>query len=120
MPDEPYKHVALVVAYVSIALLWLYALDGPLWALAFAAFNVGIGVVGRSWWYVLLPLVLGPLAIRTESSGDAGPGWAWALFIVAPIGACLIALGLGVRRLGSASKLRNSSTDTALGDRARE
>jgi hypothetical protein len=48
---------------------------------------------------LLLPVVLGPLAIRTESTGDAGPGWAFALFIVAPIGACLIALGVGLRRL---------------------
>jgi hypothetical protein len=39
--DEPYTHVALVVAYVSVALVWLYALDGPMWALAFAAFNWG-------------------------------------------------------------------------------
>jgi hypothetical protein len=97
--DEPYTHVALVVADVSVALVWLYALDGPMWALAFAAFNVGIGVAGRSWWYLLLPVVLGPLATRTESTGDAGPGWAFALFIVAPIGACLIALGVGLRRL---------------------
>jgi hypothetical protein len=97
--DAPYTHVALVLVYVSVALVWLYALDGPRWALAFAVFQIGIGVAGGTWWYLLLPAVLGPLAIRTESTGDAGPGWAFALFIVAPIAACLIALGLGVRRL---------------------
>jgi len=115
VPDHPFTRVALVVAYVSIALVWLYALDGPLWALAFAAFNVGIGVVGRSWWYLLLPVVLGPLAIRTESTGDAGPGWAAALFIVAPLGVCLIALGLGVRRLARVGpKLRLAAIRSLL------
>jgi hypothetical protein len=93
------KHVALIVVYIVVALVWLYALDGPAWALAFAAFNVVVGLAGRVWWYVLLPAVLGPLAIRTESTGDAGAGWAFALFIVAPIGACLIALGVGAARV---------------------
>jgi hypothetical protein len=97
--DAPYSHLALVFVYVSAAIVWLYALDGPVWALAFAVFHVAIGIAGGSWWYVLLPAVLGPLAIRTESTGDAGPGWAFALFIVAPIGVCLIALGLGLWRL---------------------
>jgi len=113
--DAPYSHLALVFVYVSAAIVWLYALDGPLWALAFAAFNVGIGVVGRSWWYLLLPVVLGPLAIRTESTGDAGPGWAAALFIVAPLGVCLIALGLGVRRLARVGpKLRLAAIRSLL------
>src|SRR5215207_1960270 len=84
--DAPYSHLALVFVYVSAAIVWLYALDGPVWALAFAVFHVAIGIAGGSWWYVLLPAVLGPLAIRTESTGDAGPGLAFALFIVAPMG----------------------------------
>jgi len=91
------KHVALVAVYVAVAIVWVYWLDGPVWALAFGAFHVVVGFVARTWWYVLLPVVLGPLAIGTQS-GDAGAGWAIALFLVAPIGACLIALGVGVAR----------------------
>lgn len=46
----------------------------------------------------MLPAVLGPLAIRTESSVDAGPGWAWTMYLGTPIGAFLIALGVGAAR----------------------
>jgi hypothetical protein len=63
----------------------------PLPSATFAVFNVGIGVAGCTSWCLLLPAVLAPLAIRTESTGDAGPGWAFLLFIVAPIAACLVA-----------------------------
>jgi len=93
------KHVALVAVYIAVAVVWLYALDGLGWALAFGAFHVAVGIAGRSWWYVLLPVVLGPLGIQTDGSGDAGAGWAFALFLAAPIGACLIAVGVGARRL---------------------
>jgi hypothetical protein len=109
------KHVALIVAYVAVAIVWLYALDGLAWALAFAAFNFAVGVAGRSWWYVVLPAVLGPLAINTESSGDAGAGWAFALFFAAPLGACLIALGAAAVRVVQRTPLRVRRSDDAPG-----
>ena len=83
----------LVLVYVGAALVWLYTLAGPGWALAFAVFQIVLGFAGPTWWYVLLPAVLGPLAVHT-ATGDAGAGWAFALFLAAPMGACLIALGV--------------------------
>jgi len=99
------KHVVLVVVYIAVAVVWLYRLDGFGWALAFGAFHVAVGIAGRSWWYVLLPAVLGPLAIHTEGSGDAGAGWAFALFLAAPVGAFLVAVGVGARRLFESTRL---------------
>jgi hypothetical protein len=97
------RHVVLVAAYVAIAVVWLYALDGPGWALAFAGVHVVVGAFGRSWWYVALPFVLGPLAIWTPDSGDSGAGWAFALFFAAPVGAVLVVAGVSGARLATAA-----------------
>ncbi|MGZ4382910.1 MAG: hypothetical protein ACXVZ3_15970, partial [Gaiellaceae bacterium] len=88
----------LAAAWAALAALWVRRLEGPWWALAYAATCVALGFLGGSWWYVLLPVVLGPLAIGT-STGDAGAGWALALFLAAPIAAALVAAGVVLGRL---------------------
>jgi hypothetical protein len=89
------KSVALVAVYVGVACVWIYVLEGPLWTLAFLLFNVIVGFVAGTWWALLLPLTLGPLAIWAPSSGDVGAGWAFAAFFDGPIVAIAIAIGVG-------------------------
>ena len=91
------KYVVLLCVYVAVAAGWIYLLGGPWWALAFLLFNAIVGFLAGTWWALLLPVTLGPLSAWT-TTGDAGPGWQFALLLVAPLAAAGVAVGVGAKR----------------------
>jgi hypothetical protein len=77
---------------------WIYLEDDfplriPLGILA----HLSLGLVTGRPWAIAVPALVPLLAIPTESE-EGGPGWAFALVIVAIPGAILVALGVVLRR----------------------
>jgi hypothetical protein len=74
------KYLTIVGVYVAGAAVWLYVLDGPGWGLAFLFFNAIVGCLAATWWALLLPVTLGPLAIWVPAgNGDLGASWTAAI-----------------------------------------
>jgi hypothetical protein len=67
-----------------------------------ALLHVVTGWLARGWWAVFLPWVVVPIAVPagyTERGEDALV-WQGMAFFVAPVGAALIAAGVGARKVG--------------------
>ena len=106
-----YRGVAAVVAYLALAVAWVYLFldsgfleDNDLWWLVTAEFalaHVALGFTARHWPVVLLPLVLVPLAIPAgypQSMFEPRPDW-WTQAMLVQFEVALVALGVGVRAL---------------------
>jgi hypothetical protein len=106
-----YRGVAAVVAYLALAVAWVYLfldsgfLEGhDLWWLVTAGFalaHVALGFTARHWPVILLPLVLAPLAIPAgypESRWEPPPVWVTQTLLV-QFEVFLVALGVGARAL---------------------
>lgn len=106
-----YRGVAAAVAYLAIAVAWVYLFldsgfleDDDLWWLVTAGFalaHVALGFTVGRWPVVLLPLVLAPLAIPAgypESRWEPPPVWVTQTLLV-QFEVALVALGLGARTL---------------------
>lgn len=109
-----YRQSIAVVSYLVISAVWVYwLLDKQVsygnpaadWALlaCFAALHVAVGLGTGRWWATVLPLVplamALPLGYPADGRGEPLPIWVGLLFW-APVGAFLLALGVGCRLLG--------------------
>jgi hypothetical protein len=100
-----------VAAYLALMTLWVYAvvdrqeIEGGVWlAPLLVLAQLGVGFAVRSWWAVLLPLVVVLVSVPamdppiTPDSAEPFPIFFSLLFAV-PIAVPMIALGVGARKI---------------------
>jgi hypothetical protein len=105
------KQAVVALAYLAVMAAWVYVVwkpDAEPSGVAGAAFwvgllglQVGVGFAAGTWWAILLPVLLVPIAVPAgygEGVGQEVPIWLY-LVLWLPVAVVLVAVGVGLRKL---------------------